>query len=190
MEDKIFCTSCGAENKAGTYFCVNCGKELNPIPKAEPQETETLTGDVVMNDYQGSSTQDGTFSQSSCSAPNEPNKNNNHAGAAIASLVCGILSLLCCPISCCGFCCGSPNVILAIVAVVLGIVALVNAFDGKGMAIAGIICGGVALIGMMFTLALPNTFTKGLVTGVLGEEYNMGDLDEILNEFGAGYDFS
>lgn len=58
---------------------------------------------------------------------------------AIISLVCGILSVLC-------SCCGRWTLMVAVAAVVLGIISLVKHESGKGMAIAGIACGGVGLI--------------------------------------------
>lgn len=168
MNEKIYCTSCGAENEAGAHFCVSCGTSL----EASDQEQNTET-------YY--------------SVPEEGQKKGGYIGVAIASLVCGILSLLCCPFACCGSCCGSPNVLLALAAIALGIVTLVKVFEGKGMAIAGIICGGIALIGMIFALTLPASFTKGLMTGILGQEYNSGDFDnleDLMRDFGVEYDFS
>ncbi len=64
---------------------------------------------------------------------------------AIISLVCGIVALVC---GCCGFCCcgGWLGVFLSVAAIVLGILSLNREEGDKGMAIAGIICGSVALI--------------------------------------------
>ncbi|MBR2530716.1 MAG: DUF4190 domain-containing protein [Lachnospiraceae bacterium] len=58
---------------------------------------------------------------------------------AIISLVTGILSILCC---CSQWIC----VILAVSAIVLGILSMNKEESGRGMAIAGIICGGVGLV--------------------------------------------
>ena len=60
-------------------------------------------------------------------------------GFSIASLICGIISMLCCICSC-------ANLPLCIAAIVLGIITLTKHYDGKGMAIAGIITGGLGLI--------------------------------------------
>ncbi len=71
-----------------------------------------------------------------------PPKNN---GLAIASMICGILAIV--P----GCCCGLLGIPLSIVALVMGIVAIgqINGsqgqMGGKGMAIAGTVCGGVAV---------------------------------------------
>ena len=57
----------------------------------------------------------------------------------IISLVCGIVSLLC-------SCCGWIGIVLAVAAIVLGILSINKQEDAKGMAIAGIACGGVGLL--------------------------------------------
>lgn len=195
MNEKIYCTSCGAENEVSAHFCVSCGAKLDLPAQNQKQDTEPLTGDVVSNDTQSTytyTTQSTPSAQTYYSIPEEPKKEGGYIGVAIASLVCGILSLLCCPLACCGSCCGGFNVLLAIAAIVLGIIALVKAFEGKGMAIAGLVCGGIALVGMIFALALPASFTKGLMAGILGEEYNIGDmdgLDNLMDDFGVYYNF-
>ena len=56
------------------------------------------------------------------------------------------------------------------------------------MAITGLVCGGIALVGMIFAFALPASFTRGLMTGILGEEYiigNMDELDDLMDDFGV-----
>jgi hypothetical protein len=68
------------------------------------------------------------------------------SGLAIASLVCGIISI---PGGCC---CSFVSIPLAIAAVILGVIGMnkVNAepniYTGKGLAIGGIVTGGVAVI--------------------------------------------
>ena len=69
-----------------------------------------------------------------------PQKNNKGIAFAIISLVLGILGLLCCCLL------GGWALILAIPGVVLGIISLVKKFAGKGMAIAGVICSGLAIV--------------------------------------------
>jgi len=65
-------------------------------------------------------------------------------GLSIASMVCGILSLVGC------WCCGL-GVVLAIVAIVLGIIGRKK--GGKGFALAGIICGSIGVITNLIYLA-------------------------------------
>ena len=64
---------------------------------------------------------------------------NGNIGFSIASMVCGILSLLCC-------CSGFLGIVLSIGAIILGVIAIKNNYDGKGMAIAGLITGGIAAL--------------------------------------------
>jgi hypothetical protein len=67
----------------------------------------------------------------------------NH-GLAVASMVCGILAIV--P----GCCCGLFGMPLSIAALVMGLMSInqINAsggqLGGKGMAIAGTVCGGIA----------------------------------------------
>jgi len=69
-------------------------------------------------------------------------------GLAIASLVCGVLSFLCC------------SVFTGIPAIVLGIMAMMkeksdpSRYAGKGMAIGGIVLGAVSILIMIVYLIL------------------------------------
>lgn len=81
---------------------------------------------------------------------------NGNIGFAIASMVCGILSLICC-------CFGFFSLILAIAAIVLGIVSLNSKYDGKGMAIAGIVTGGIGAFIFVLTMII------GGFTGLFAE---------------------
>jgi hypothetical protein len=60
-------------------------------------------------------------------------------GLAIASMVCGILSLVLC-------CFDVLALILSIAAIVLGIISKKKTENGKGMALAGIITGAIGLV--------------------------------------------
>lgn len=86
---------------------------------------------------------------------------------AIASLVTGILAIV--P----GCCCGLLGIPLAIAAVITGILGMnkINAdpmqFKGKGLAIAGLVCGGV-----------------GLVLEIIGFAMNVGS--QVMNSAGGG----
>ena len=65
-------------------------------------------------------------------------------GMAIASLICGILTLVL------GFCCGFVGLLPGIAALVTGYLGLKKADElggsGKGMAIAGMVLGGIGLV--------------------------------------------
>lgn len=61
------------------------------------------------------------------------------SGFAIAGMVCGILSIVCC-------CAWYISGILGILGLVFSIMAIVKKMPGKGLAIAGIVCVSVGLI--------------------------------------------
>lgn len=105
---------------------------------------------------------------------------NGYKGVAIASLICGIVSLLCC-------CCGGFNFLVAIAAVVLGIVALVKKFSGKGMAIAGIVCGGIAVL-LTLIVMITSASSASILSEVFGPEFE-DTLEEIYDDMGMDYDF-
>lgn len=86
-------------------------------------------------------------------------------GVSIASLVCGILALLCC-------CVTFLSVILSIAAIALGIISIVKKYDGVGMAIAGIAVGGVAFVISIIMVIIATS-----------SNYNSGIWEDLLNEF-------
>ncbi len=81
-------------------------------------------------------------------------------GFAIASMVCGIVSIVTC-------CCEYIAIPLSIVAIVLGIISIKKQESGKGMAIAGIACGGAALAFIIVSLIL---YATGAVDTTQWEE--------------------
>lgn len=81
-------------------------------------------------------------------------------GLAIASLVCGILTLVL------GFCCGFIGLIPGIAALVTGYLGLKKADElggsGKGMAIAGMVLGGIGfVISLLFALVIGAAMMSG-----------------------------
>ena len=84
--------------------------------------------------------------------------NNGSSVFAIISLVCGIVSVLCC-------CCGWLSIILGVGAIVLGIISLNNHEDGRGMAIAGIICGGIGTLMAVVIIILGGLMSSADVNG-------------------------
>ena len=125
-----FCPNCGAELEQGAAFCASCGSKMEETaPAAE-------TPNVSYEEAESQATYSESYYEQSVEPVNEPEQPK---GMAIGSMVCGILSLVCC-------CFDYLSVILAIVALVLGIIVLVKKQGGKGMAIAGIVCGGIGFI--------------------------------------------
>lgn len=101
--------------------------------------------------------------------------NNESKGLAIAALVLGISSIV---VGCCMSYMGIP---LAITGIVLGIVSLVKKKPGKGMAIAGIVTGSVAIVLIAIML----------ITAIIYINQEFGGFenfyDEIMKEFGNSY---
>lgn len=69
----------------------------------------------------------------------QPPREQENQGFAIASMVLGIISLVCC-------CLGWISAIMAILSIIFGVITLVKKKPGKGMAIAGIICSSFAIV--------------------------------------------
>lgn len=196
-EDKtVFCTQCGSENGAGAKFCSNCGAKLDQpasnsasnvyaeglysgndssspyekITDAEEIKPENVPAqeEIHINYGQTAESNSGT-SFYSASGPQYYSANENnikeegkggYIGVSIASLVCGIFAILCC-------CATTFSMVLSIAAIVLGIITIVKKYDGKGMAIAGIATGGVAIV--LTVLAFVSMFATGAYTDFMSE---------------------
>lgn len=94
----------------------------------------------------------------------------------LISMICGILALLlniCCFCPYIGWAACIAEGVLAVAAIVLGIIGIKHNNDKKGMAIAGIITGAVALLIVVIVVVL---FILVMVFGV-----SVGILDVILN---------
>lgn len=65
--------------------------------------------------------------------------NGSGIGFSIASLVCGIASIICC-------CFVGFSFLLSAAGLALGIISCCKNYDGKGMAIAGIVLSGIGLV--------------------------------------------
>ena len=187
-EDKktIYCIQCGSENPETAKFCSNCGAKIEQ--PAKPQTEGLFSGSDTLSvqppvyennnygsNYGGNSSYgssgantyyDGGQSQYYSAEPNTMKEGGGNIGFAIASMVCGILSLLCC-------CLDLFSPILAIAAIVLGVITLCFKYDGKGMAIAGIATGGVALVFRIIILII--AFATGTTAY---EEFMRGFMDE------------
>lgn len=143
-DTKKICPYCGSENSSKNKFCSNCGVSLQETEEIQidygPAE-ETIESDVHYETYSGDSTY---YTMPAGEGVYQKTEGGN-IGVAIASMVCGIISIPCC-------CLWMFSAILAIAAVVLGIIALSQKYDGKGLAVAGIITGGVGFILAIFFL--------------------------------------
>lgn len=120
---------------------------LTQNDNAEQQNYQNMDND---NKY---SNKDNPYGDNSWSNAGYQDMNNqqtsrstfNPSGFAIAGLVLGILSLVCC-------CIWYISGILAILGLVFSIIVLVKNMPGRGMAIAGAICSGIGLLIAVFML--------------------------------------
>ncbi len=171
----IYCPECGKENLDTFKFCNNCGAKLHQQNSSFVQSTEEepqltyekpeaeivsegkvpLTQQEININY--GSEEEGSYSSNTFTTPkpeyysNQTSTGksgaNGNIGFSIASMVCGILSLTCC-------CLTFFSLILAIVAIVFGVISLNSKYDGRGMAIAGIITGGIGIVVWLFVIIL------------------------------------
>lgn len=106
-------------------------------------------------------------------APAQPKK--PLIGLAIASMVLGILSILCCCFI------GYWSLILSLTGIVLGIIALVKDYAGKGMAVAGVICSGISIVLILILIII--SFTgSAMLEDLMNDIYR-----EIGYEYGYRY---
>lgn len=124
-------------------------------PPAPQQQQQTGWGDTPGSYQPGSQVMGGTGWQAPPPPP-FPGAGGQERGLAVASLVCGIISLLC-------FTLAGP------VAIILGLMALSKEKSdparyggGKGMAIGGIITGSLATLLFVFIIIL---FIAGAIGG-------------------------
>ncbi len=158
----MFCTSCGANIEGDTKFCPNCGAPVDAAgaaaPESAPAASEPAPEPAPRVDAEvvqpGSTTQQQAYTAPdnysnagySTNYAGTTSQGSESTGLAIGALVCGILSIVCC-------CLGWLALLLAIAGVAMGIVVLVKAMGGRGMAIGGIVCGGIGLLLAIIMLA-------------------------------------
>lgn len=139
--NKTVCKNCGMENITGAKFCMSCGAQMEIEPPKQTVQAEEVIStpwtDANSNPYFSSSANPyDNSSQQSYQEPEMVNPNANSNGLSIASMICGIIALICCYLA----------IPLAIAALVTGIIALSKKYGGKGMAIAGIVTSALAII--------------------------------------------
>ncbi|MDD6194601.1 MAG: DUF4190 domain-containing protein [Lachnospiraceae bacterium] len=114
------------------------------------------------------------------SAPNEPQYSpagkKIGLGFGIASLVLGIVSLLCF--------CTCINIILAILAIIFGIIQIVS-YENKGMAIGGIVTATISIILFVtcYGLLLSNASFMRMVEDEMGNGFDQRDIYEFMEEY-------
>ena len=166
-----FCSLCGAKIEAGTTttdttettaesstsaleqsLLQEAPPAIDPVPVTEQVQTETIAPEPVVTaspdpqvtnpvyvEVPAQSTYTNQATYTTIDEGSAKPAGNGSPGFAIASMVLGILSLICC-------CFWPISLGCAIIAIILGIVAIYNKYDGKGMAIAGIVLGGISIV--------------------------------------------
>lgn len=161
----------------------NQPQEQDPWNQPEPQaQPEPMQGEPAANSYsygapvgQSSAPQDYYYQ----TAPVQPE--NKTSGLAVASLCCGIGSLVLFCMSCFVGVTIFLAPIAAIVGLILGIMNNAKKKGSKGMAVAGIICSVVSLvIGIIFIVLMIIGFAAIASDPALQEQYQ-----ELMEQFGA-----
>lgn len=171
-----YCTNCGAEVTEWFRFCSNCGAKFEEQKNEETPNEETETKEIATEEMERieAETEKADFTEAfeaeeldikyeedpyvgeviHYEAPSSGTGKTpgGNIGFSVASMVCGIVSLLCC-------CVWFFSVILAVVAIVLGIISLKNGYEGKGMAIAGLVTGGITIFAIIILLLFSGAYT-------------------------------
>ncbi len=163
----MICKYCGTENRDSAKFCENCGAaivvgEAEPTPETvNVENTVNHTSPAPQNyrPYQAPADNGGY-------QPYDPNAYRPYEyntmpvettppanGLAIASLVCGILSLVCC------------GAFTAIPAIICGVIAKSQG-NKNAASTAGIVCGGISLalwvlgivLGVVLSMVAPEIY--------------------------------
>ena len=178
----MICPACGANLADDLKFCTQCGTALEAAPVVEEPVVEEPVAEAACDacEVEPEAAQEPVFDAEIVpesldfdpEAPIEPEKPADKKPMifGIISLVLGIISL---PITCCGYtsCFGLP---LSIVAIVLGVVGLINSkkADNKTariLSIVGVALGALAIVIFVvsFIIGLIGGFAYGF-TSVLG----------------------
>lgn len=139
-------------------------------------------GNPYENPYGGNGYQYNPYGGTPREPQRGPHGKKMNVGLGIASLVIGIISLMC-------FCTGL-NVILAILAIVFGIVQLATC-ESKGLAIGGIVMAAISIVLTAITYGL--LFSNVTFTDMMKEEVQQNfqddeDIQQFLEEYGIPMD--
>lgn len=153
------------DNTTSPYEKVTDTEEIKPEGMPAQEEIQINYGYSQNNDTFNSNPVYSQVSQTQYYSGEDTAKaGGGNIGVSIASLVCGILALLCC-------CLTYLSIILSIAAIALGIISIVKKYDGVGMAIAGIVVGGVAIIICILMVVI-----------AASGNYSTDKLEDLLNE--------
>lgn len=188
-ENAKFCSNCGAKLEQpvaasedsdstnvyaeGIFSGDNTVSPYEKITEAEEIKPETPAQEEIQINYgysQNNDTSNDNPMYSSVKTQYYTGEENaktggGNIGVSIASLVCGILALLCC-------CATYFSIILSIAAIVLGIIAIVKKYDGMGMAIAGIAVGGIAIVFCILMVVIVASSSYSSIFEEFANEFN------------------
>ncbi len=175
------CRLCGAENPDTARFCTDCGaslqeeqadfvsgisdEELTAAEEAVNEAASELSQAADISEAAGQTFDDlyeadatGGYTTSGYEeygGEYEDEITNGYIGFAIGSLVCGCLSIFCCFLACLS----AP---ISIAGIILGGVTLFKKYDGRGLAIAGIVTAGVGLVLQVVVTVVYSTGAGGI----------------------------
>lgn len=150
----------GSDN-ASPYEKITDAEEIKPESVPVQEEIHINYGQP---DNTGNPSVYASANQQYYSADKKENEGKGgNIGIAIASLVCGILAIICC-------CATTFSLLLSVASIVLGVITIVKKYDGKGMAIAGIATGGVAIV--LTVLAFVSLFASGVYSDFVSDIFD------------------
>ncbi len=140
----MFCTHCGSKNENDGLFCTNCGAPLSS-QNAAPAEQPAQPVQPVQPPYYN-------YNQPQTPVA-DPAK-----GMSTASMICGILSLLC-----------VSSIITGSLGIIFGAIAKSKG-SKSGMSTAGIICGAIGVA--LFILFIVVSVTIGMTEDFYSYSYS------------------
>lgn len=188
------CPNCNSECSDYVSFCTNCGTSLADVSKVVDVEATVVDENSTYGNgiddmpeapkapeapqpqFSGYDSADQNVYQGEPQMNYMPQNNEGSQALAIVSLVLGILSLLCC-------CCRWAGVVMSIAAIVCGIIVLVNHKRGKGMAIAGIVCGGIGVL-VALTLIIISASSLAMLNNL-----DYSDIDSLVESLIEDLDY-
>jgi hypothetical protein len=136
---KVLCPACGYENLSSNTVCLQCGQSFE---QAASEEAVAPWHEPNENPYypNAEATVEGTppvYSLRDYPGAQSPlDQAESSPVLAIASLVCGIVAIVCC--------CLMP--VAGLAGAITGIIAITQQQKGKGMAIAGVVLSIAAIV--------------------------------------------
>lgn len=159
----MFCKKCGNEIPEGAQVCGYCGTAVNQNTAQDQNGRQGGIYGEGAPSYSGQTgnTNNYTYNNGSSGYGTPQNMDGGSTGLAIASMILGIIALL--------FGCCAVHMVVTIFCVVLsivfGILSIHKGSQGKGMAVAGIVCSIIALVVQIVIIVLGLGLMTMLFTG-------------------------